>query len=124
MGSRISTRSFVIPDDEDDFQDDEEGVEDDEEEEEQQNIAMIPMADILNARYHSENVILNIFVVACLIYVLQAKLFYEKDTLKMITTKPILANEQIVRLPLLRPSFSIIFIVEHLRRPTQLRTPT
>ncbi|KAL5485514.1 RMS1 [Sanghuangporus weigelae] len=43
------------------------------------DVAMVPMADMLNARYGSEN----------------AKLFYEPTELKMITTKPIKAGEQI-----------------------------
>ncbi|KAG1767426.1 hypothetical protein EDD22DRAFT_875836 [Suillus occidentalis] len=46
---------------------------------EEADIAMVPMADILNARYDSVN----------------AKLFYEKDHLHMVTTKPIDAGEQI-----------------------------
>lgn len=52
---------------------------DDEETEDTSDIAMVPMADILNARYDSVN----------------AKLFYEKDHLHMVTTKPINAGEQI-----------------------------
>ncbi|KAI0088157.1 SET domain-containing protein [Irpex rosettiformis] len=43
------------------------------------DVAMVPMADMLNARYESEN----------------AKLFYEEHNLKMITTKAIMAGEQI-----------------------------
>ncbi|KAF8967820.1 hypothetical protein BDZ97DRAFT_1801404, partial [Flammula alnicola] len=41
-------------------------------------VVMIPLADILNARYETENV----------------KLFYEPDCLKMVSTKPIKAGEQ------------------------------
>ncbi|KAG1772541.1 hypothetical protein EV702DRAFT_976611 [Suillus placidus] len=52
---------------------------DDEEVEDALDIAMVPMADILNARYDSVN----------------AKLFYEKHHLHMVTTKPIKAGEQI-----------------------------
>lgn len=52
---------------------------DDEEIEDTSDIAMVPMADILNARYDSVN----------------AKLFYEKHHLQMVTTKPIEAGEQI-----------------------------
>lgn len=52
---------------------------DDEEIEDTSDIAMVPMADILNARYDSVN----------------AKLFYEKHDLHMVTTKPIKAGEQI-----------------------------
>ncbi|KAG9096289.1 hypothetical protein FS749_008784 [Ceratobasidium sp. UAMH 11750] len=44
-----------------------------------EDVAMVPMADMLNARYAGEN----------------AKLFYEPNVLKMITTKPIPAGEQI-----------------------------
>lgn len=52
---------------------------DDEEIEDTSDIAMVPMADILNARYDSVN----------------AKLFYEKHHLQMVTTMPIKAGEQI-----------------------------
>lgn len=52
---------------------------DDEEIEDTSDIAMVPMADILNARYDSVN----------------AKLFYEKHHLHMVTTKPIKAGDQI-----------------------------
>lgn len=50
-----------------------------EEQEDSSDIAMVPMADILNARYGSEN----------------AKLFYEENHLKMISTRPIKGGEQI-----------------------------
>ncbi|KAJ3507304.1 hypothetical protein NLJ89_g6379 [Agrocybe chaxingu] len=50
-----------------------------EEEEDSPEVVMIPLADILNARYKTENV----------------KLFYEPDCLKMVSTKPIKAGEQI-----------------------------
>lgn len=43
------------------------------------DIAMVPMADMLNARFESEN----------------AKLFYEENILRMVTTKPIKRGEQI-----------------------------
>ncbi|KAG1848214.1 SET domain-containing protein [Suillus tomentosus] len=52
---------------------------DDEDIEDTSDIAMVPMADILNARYDSVN----------------AKLFYEKHHLQMVTTKPVKAGEQI-----------------------------
>ncbi|KJA29063.1 hypothetical protein HYPSUDRAFT_177169 [Hypholoma sublateritium FD-334 SS-4] len=58
---------------------DEEGSEDSDEEEDAVVVAMVPLADMLNARYQSENV----------------KLFYEPECLKMIATKPIKAGEQI-----------------------------
>ncbi|KAI0633526.1 SET domain-containing protein [Trametes polyzona] len=58
-------------------------VEDDEDEDEDgedpADVAMVPMADMLNARFESEN----------------AKLFYEERVLKMVSTKPIKAGEQI-----------------------------
>ncbi|KAG6891484.1 hypothetical protein C0992_005622 [Termitomyces sp. T32_za158] len=50
-----------------------------EEEEEDSDIAMVPMADMLNARYRSEN----------------AKLFDDENELRMVSTKPIKAGEQI-----------------------------
>ncbi|KAJ7267640.1 hypothetical protein B0H12DRAFT_1098154 [Mycena haematopus] len=51
----------------------------DAEEEESPGVSMVPLADMLNARYGSEN----------------AKLFHEKDDLRMISTKIIRAGEQI-----------------------------
>ncbi|KAI1795525.1 SET domain-containing protein [Ganoderma leucocontextum] len=52
---------------------------DSEDHEDPTDVAMVPMADMLNARFESEN----------------AKLFYEERELKMVTTKPIKAGEQI-----------------------------
>lgn len=55
--------------------------EDDEEDrEEVKHIAMVPWADMLNARHGCDN----------------ARLFYEKESLNMTTTKPIKKGEQIV----------------------------
>ncbi|KAI8968075.1 SET domain-containing protein [Trametes punicea] len=51
----------------------------DEEREDPSDVAMVPMADMLNARFESEN----------------AKLFYEERELRMVSTKPIKAGEQI-----------------------------
>ncbi|KAJ2917758.1 hypothetical protein MD484_g2656, partial [Candolleomyces efflorescens] len=109
MGSRILSRSFGVEkwqsdadDDHDhegntsigssmdvdeqhptnsDAQDDNEDDdrEDDDDGHDSSDTAMVPMADMLNARYGSEN----------------AKLFHEKDELKMIATKPIKSGEQI-----------------------------
>ncbi|KAF9010631.1 hypothetical protein BDQ17DRAFT_1234041 [Cyathus striatus] len=53
--------------------------EEDEDDDDTSETAMVPMADMLNARYGSEN----------------AKLFYERDELRMVSTKPIRAGEQI-----------------------------
>ncbi|KAI0339982.1 SET domain-containing protein [Trametopsis cervina] len=60
---------------------DSEGADDDDDEsgDDPADVALVPMADMLNARYGSEN----------------AKLFYEEQDLKMITTRPIKADEQI-----------------------------
>lgn len=111
MGSRILSRSFVVEkwngdEDEDDAagtagnismesamdvdekdpnQDpdrvghEEDSEDEDEDEDDPSDVAMVPMADILNARYQTEN----------------AKLFYEKDVLKMVSTRPIKSGEQI-----------------------------
>ncbi|KAJ8486926.1 hypothetical protein ONZ51_g4522 [Trametes cubensis] len=57
----------------------EEDDEDDEDREDPADVAMVPMADMLNARFESEN----------------AKLFYEERVLRMVSTKPIKAGEQI-----------------------------
>lgn len=63
----------------------EEGEDDSDEEDEDEmeqvkHIAMVPWADMLNARHGCDN----------------ARLFYEKDCLNMTTTKPIKKGEQIV----------------------------
>ncbi|KAL0575683.1 Ribosomal lysine N-methyltransferase 4 [Marasmius crinis-equi] len=50
-----------------------------EEEEDPVDVSMVPMADLLNARFGSEN----------------AKLFHEDRELRMVSTKPIKAGEQI-----------------------------
>lgn len=55
------------------------GSEDEGEDADSSDVAMVPMADMLNARYGSEN----------------AKLFYEKHELRMVTTKAIAEGEQI-----------------------------
>ncbi|TFK44282.1 hypothetical protein BDQ12DRAFT_708264 [Crucibulum laeve] len=57
----------------------EEEEEEEEEEEDSSDIAMVPMADMLNAQYEMEN----------------AKLFYEETELKMVSTKLIKAGGQI-----------------------------
>ncbi|OCH87879.1 SET domain-containing protein [Obba rivulosa] len=56
-----------------------EDSDEDEDVENPADVAMVPMADMLNARFESEN----------------AKLFYEERHLKMVTTKHIKAGEQI-----------------------------
>ncbi|KDR75090.1 hypothetical protein GALMADRAFT_248981 [Galerina marginata CBS 339.88] len=55
------------------------GADDDEEDESAPEVAMIPLADVLNARYKTDNV----------------KLFYEPDCLRMVSTRMIKAGEQI-----------------------------
>ncbi|CUA69757.1 Ribosomal lysine N-methyltransferase 4 [Rhizoctonia solani] len=67
------------PEQEDEREQEEDGDSDSEDGEKVEHVAMVPMADMLNARYGGEN----------------AKLFYEPRTLKMITTKSIAAGEQI-----------------------------
>ncbi|KAG8693970.1 hypothetical protein FRC08_008784 [Ceratobasidium sp. 394] len=74
--SMESARSEQPVEDEDGASD---GSSDSDDGENVEDVAMVPMADMLNARYGGEN----------------AKLFYEPDVLKMITTKPIPAGEQI-----------------------------
>ncbi|TDL26018.1 SET domain-containing protein [Rickenella mellea] len=53
--------------------------ESDDDEDDTADVSMVPMADMLNARYESEN----------------AKLFYEEKELKMVTTRAIAKGEQI-----------------------------
>ncbi|KAG9124878.1 hypothetical protein FRC07_009894, partial [Ceratobasidium sp. 392] len=72
MESAQSEQPAEVEDGENDSDSDDEG-------ENVEDVAMVPMADMLNARYDGEN----------------AKLFYEPKVLKMITTKPISAGEQI-----------------------------
>lgn len=69
------------------------------------DVAMVPMADMLNARFESENVyyrhaVVRLRRIFLLTACLQAKLFYEEQELKMMSTKPIKAGEQIVSSPL------------------------
>lgn len=78
---------------------DEDIEDEDEEAEDPSDVAMVPMADMLNARYGSENVCpfctpLNVTYIFTSL--LQAKLFHEVAELNMITTKDIKAGEQIV----------------------------
>ncbi|KAG5646254.1 hypothetical protein DXG03_004081 [Asterophora parasitica] len=54
-------------------------VEEEDDEDDSSDTAMVPMADLLNAKYESEN----------------AKLFDDENELRMISTKPIKAGEQI-----------------------------
>ncbi|TFK85823.1 SET domain-containing protein [Polyporus arcularius HHB13444] len=70
-GSDVEEPQLVVEAEEDDS--------DDEDREDPADVAMVPMADMLNARFESEN----------------AKLFYEERELKMVSTKPIKAGEQI-----------------------------
>ncbi|KAM0791736.1 hypothetical protein ACM66B_004004 [Microbotryomycetes sp. NB124-2] len=85
MGSLILSRSFHVEakDRSDEDSDNEEDNDDDEEEDEERedvgDVAMVPMADLLNARYGCDN----------------ARLFYEPKTLNMMSTKPIKKDEQI-----------------------------
>jgi hypothetical protein len=72
--------------------------EDTEEEEEPSGVSMVPLADMLNAQYGSENVRI-LFIILCNnedLNPCQAKLFHEKDDLRMVSTKLIKAGEQIV----------------------------
>lgn len=68
-----------------------------EDEDDSSDVAMVPMADMLNARYGTENVRrLKHRSTFANLTLTQAKLFYEKHELKMTTTKPIKQGEQIV----------------------------
>lgn len=81
--------------------DDNDGGDEDEDEDEADDpsaVAMVPMADMLNARYESVNVGVHgtrpLFLILTAIQ--QAKLFHEEHVLKMIATEDIKAGEQIV----------------------------
>ncbi|KAF8915609.1 hypothetical protein CPB85DRAFT_1550593 [Mucidula mucida] len=70
----------------------EEHVEEEEEEEVEEDssdVSMVPVADLLNARYESENASTHFP------HYTSAKLFYEEHELKMVATKPIACGEQI-----------------------------
>ncbi|KAF8902910.1 hypothetical protein CPB84DRAFT_1814817 [Gymnopilus junonius] len=60
-------------------QGEEDGSDSDSDSEGAPEVALVPMADILNARYKTDNV----------------KLFHERDSLRMVSTRPIKAGEQI-----------------------------
>lgn len=72
---------------------------DDDDAESPADVAMVPMADMLNARYGSENVSFSVILrwsPLMLRFYGKAKLFYEPTELRMVTTKPVKAGEQIV----------------------------
>lgn len=58
-------------------------------------VAMAPMADILNARNRCDNVRLCFFDSRPLLTPSQARLFYGKDSLNMVAVRPIKCGEQI-----------------------------
>ena len=91
------------------------------------DVAMVPMADMLNARFGCNNVRTHDSQSVLLTIPPQARLFYEDLQLKMVATKPIDAGDQIVssRL-LLRQSLLVknhLITVEYLWRTPQFRTP-
>ncbi|KAL7411012.1 hypothetical protein BDY24DRAFT_417352 [Mrakia frigida] len=81
QGSRILSRSFGVEGvkDEDDSDDDELEDEEGDGGEDVDKVGMVPMADMLNARWGEEN----------------ARLFYTETHLSMITTQPIASGAQI-----------------------------
>ncbi|GAA5903312.1 hypothetical protein JCM5296_005660 [Sporobolomyces johnsonii] len=82
MGSLVLSRSFHVDHKEEDEKEDEEEDSDDEEEEEREDVAdvaMVPFADLLNAKSGCDN----------------ARLFYEPLTLNMMATSRIPAGAQI-----------------------------
>jgi N-lysine methyltransferase SETD6 len=122
MGSRILSRSFHVDTDVEEMsvaeeeeepsssvasnlsprRSNSEEIEDDEDTDDDNddpgNVAMVPIADMLNARYGCENVRPSVPIENvngnCSS---QAKLFYEQDHLQMVTTRFIPRGEQIVR---------------------------
>ncbi|KAG0379053.1 hypothetical protein BGX24_001857 [Mortierella sp. AD032] len=82
MGSLIMAYAFhdTLPDkNQDEDMDSDEEDEDEEEEEEKVNVSMVPMADMLNHKTGHNN----------------ARLFHEKDCLRMVAIKPIKNGQQI-----------------------------
>ncbi|KAF8985332.1 hypothetical protein BGZ46_004897 [Entomortierella lignicola] len=80
MGSLIMAYAFHDTKDEDDAMDQDEEEEDDEDEKEEKvNVSMVPMADMLNHKTGFNN----------------ARLFHEKDCLRMVAIKPIKSGQQI-----------------------------
>ena len=90
----VDGKQFSVPPG--DAEDPETRDSDEDDDEDPSDVAMVPMADMLNARFESENVSLNDVPCLLLLNDYQAKLFYEEHELKMITTKVIKAGEQIV----------------------------
>jgi N-lysine methyltransferase SETD6 len=115
MGSRILSRSFHVGADVEEMSVEEEPsssrsnseeIEDDEDTDDDDdpgNVAMVPIADMLNARYGCENVcVLRFSLKESLNNIFpQAKLFYEQHHLRMVTTRFIPQGEQIVRVLIL-----------------------
>jgi SET domain-containing protein 6 len=121
------------------LEDTNEGLEsdsEDDEEDDTSDIAMVPMADLLNARWGSENVSSVLLRFTCILFVffirlpcrasfgrfrcglicqltpingVQAKLFYEPSVLRMVTTKGIKQGEQVVSV--LPPHLTISVVI-------------
>ncbi|KAF9929839.1 hypothetical protein FBU30_001152 [Linnemannia zychae] len=81
MGSLIMAYAFhdTLPGKEDEDEEMDEDDDDEEEEEEKVNVSMVPMADMLNHKTGHNN----------------ARLFHEKDCLRMVAIKPIKTGQQI-----------------------------
>ncbi|KAF9435669.1 hypothetical protein BGZ76_005761 [Entomortierella beljakovae] len=81
MGSLIMAYAFhdTLPDKDEDEDMEDEDEDEEEEEEEKVNVSMVPMADMLNHKTGHNN----------------ARLFHEKDCLRMVAIKPIKAGQQI-----------------------------
>ncbi|KAF9969169.1 hypothetical protein BGZ73_008598 [Actinomortierella ambigua] len=80
MGSLVMAYAFHDTKDESQMEDDEDSdVDDDDEGEEKINVSMVPLADMLNHKTGHNN----------------ARLFHEKDCLRMVAIKPIKAGQQI-----------------------------
>lgn len=67
---------------------DDEELDDGAAEEDVRDISMVPMADMLNAKFGSENV--------CTCYSPQTRCFYKRERLEMRCTKPIVVGEQLL----------------------------
>jgi SET domain-containing protein 6 len=59
------------------------------------DVAMAPMADVLNARNRCDNVRFLLFDSRSTLTSPQARLFYDKDSLNMVAVRPIKCGEQI-----------------------------
>lgn len=103
MGSLVLSRSFHVdskPENDDEEKEDEDSDDEEEEREDVADVAMVPFADILNAKSGADNVRTSLLYKGAdrpltSANAPQARLFYEPTTLNMMSTSHIPAGAQI-----------------------------